>query len=193
VSANGGGGDSAASSQAATFLRETFRYAEEGVLLGWSKAGSLWWPPLEFDAAAAELTRRGAEHDVYVGCGMRAAPSSNGHRGGDRDVIGIPGLWADIDERPADVRRGLHELERPPSVCVSSGNHIHAWWLFDEFWTFGSDDDRVEARTMLRRLHTLLREKGWKVDAVHDLARVLRVPGTLNHKTSPAKPVTFLS
>jgi Protein of unknown function (DUF3631) len=74
---------------------------------------------------------------------------------------------------------------------LRSGHGTHAWWLLDESWTFASDDERVEARTLLRRLHSFLRSQGWKVDAVHDLARVMRVPGTLNHKQSPPVPVTL--
>jgi hypothetical protein len=168
-----------------------FRHAEEGALLGWSKTGALWWTPHEFDRAAAVFVADGAERDVWVGCGLRASPSPNGTRGTDRDVIGVPGLWADVDAPPDDVVPVLNELELPPSLLVGSGHGVHAWWLLDEFWTFADDDDRVEARTLLRRLHGLLRAQGWKVDAVHDLARVMRVPGTLNHKTSPPAPVTL--
>jgi hypothetical protein len=54
----------------------------------------------------------------------------------------------------------LGRVECPPSLLVASGHGVHAWWLLDEFWTFTDDDDRVEARTMLRRLHTLLRNQG---------------------------------
>jgi Protein of unknown function (DUF3631) len=187
----GGGAPTAPSPQAAAFLHETFRYGENGVLLGWSKSGSQWWRAHELDAAAAGFVAHGAERDIWMGCGLRAEPSANGGRGTDRDVVAIPGLWADIDERPADVIDALNALECPPSVLVESGHGVHAWWLLDELWTFADDDDRVEARTLLRRLHAFLRTHVWKVDAVHDLARVLRVPGTLNYKQSPPAPVVL--
>jgi hypothetical protein len=173
-----------------------FRYAEGGALLGWSKTGALWWPTYEFDEklddAAAVFAAHGADHDIWIGCGLRANPHPNGARGTDRDVIGVPGLWADIDAPPEDVVLTLKELELPPSLLVGSGHGVHAWWLLDEFWMFTGDDDRVEARTLLRRLHTFVRAHGWKVDAVHDLARVMRAPGTLNHKTDPPKRVEIL-
>src|SRR5262249_28308067 len=146
----------------------------------WSKAGAQWWAPHELDRAAAAFATRGTERDIWVGCGLRAAPSPNGSRGSDRDVVAIAGLWADVDAPPEDVVPALQHLELPPSLLVHSGHGVHAWWLLNEVWTFGSDDERVAARTLLRRLHDLLRAQGWKVDAVHDLARVMRVPGTLN-------------
>jgi hypothetical protein len=192
VSDDEGGGDAVAASQAAAFLHETFQHADEGVLLGWSKAGSLWWRPDELEIAAAALVEHGAARDIWVGCGLRAQPAANGSRGGDRDVVGIPGGWSDIDTSPEEALPVLERLECPPSLIVGSGHHVQAWWLFDELWTFDGDEERVEARTLLRRLHALLRAEGLRVDAVHDLARVLRVPGTLNHKSPPPRPVTLL-
>jgi hypothetical protein len=47
LAARGEGAPAASSPQAVAFLRETFQHAEGGVLLGWSKAGSLWWDPDE--------------------------------------------------------------------------------------------------------------------------------------------------
>jgi hypothetical protein len=91
VSGSEGGGERVAPPpQAATFLHETFRYADEGVLLGWSRAGSLWFGADELDAAAVAFTERGAERDIWVGCGIRAQPSANGGRG----VSLRPGLRA---------------------------------------------------------------------------------------------------
>jgi hypothetical protein len=122
----GEGAPAAPSPQAAAFLHETFRHAEDGVLLGWSKSGSQWWGAHELDAAAAGFVAHGAERDIWVGCGLRAQPLANGGRGGDRDVVAIPGLWADVDEPPADVADALNALERPPSVLVESGHGVHA-------------------------------------------------------------------
>ena len=34
--------------------------------------------------------------------------------------------------------------------------------------------------------------RGWSLDHTHDLARVLRLPGTLNHKTNPPRMVSLL-
>jgi hypothetical protein len=61
----GGGAPAAPSPQAAAFLHETFEYADEGVLLGWSPAGSLWWPASELDDAAAAFVSHGAERDIW--------------------------------------------------------------------------------------------------------------------------------
>lgn len=61
----------------------------------------------------------------------------NGQRRAKEHVAEIIGLHADIDfkgiiDPPADVPKKLANLRLPPSVVVSSGNGIHAYWLFKE-------------------------------------------------------------
>jgi hypothetical protein len=71
---------------------------------------------------------------------------------------------------------------------VASGGGVHAYWLTDEPWLCSSPESR-EAIAVLQHAWVL------KVGAdptVHDLARILRVPGTLNHKYNPPRPVSFL-
>jgi hypothetical protein len=57
---------------------------------------------------------------------------------------------------------------------------------------FADASQREAAGELLKRWQTMLRGraqlKGWKLDYTHDLARVLRVPGSLNYK-DPTNPV----
>jgi len=160
--------------------------------------------------SAAEAGRRAADGaDVYFGCGLRRAGLKPSERGGAADVVALPGLWADLDvagpghvakagkrqfQTMADAAAFLNGLQHRPSVVVSSGGGLHAYWLFTEFLTITTDAERADATAL---------SKGWQqtlariakakyevdLDATWDLARVLRIPGTLNCKHSPPMPV----
>src|SRR5262249_53490775 len=60
------------------------------------------------------------------------------------------------------------------------------WWLFEKPWIFADDKDRQAAQQLVqgwtREIRQRAESRGWKLDNVSDLARVLRAPGTLNHK-----------
>jgi hypothetical protein len=107
------------------------------------------------------------------------------------------GLWADIDLKseahsklslPATVEDALRILpsEFPPTYLITTGNGLHAWWLFKEPLIFEDDDARRDAANLAFRWQSLLRanaaNRGWAIDRLADLARVLRVPGTQNCK-----------
>jgi hypothetical protein len=124
------------------------------------------------------------------------------HRGTNDDVTGISALWADIDlksdahqkdklpETAADALKIL-PANCPPSIVIQSGNGLHCWWLFKEPWIFEDAEDRQRAAALAGRWQTMLRQNaaaiGWTFDRLGDLSRVLRIPGTLNHK-DPAAP-----
>jgi hypothetical protein len=84
-------------------------------------------------------------------------------------------------------------MPRPPSLGVSSGHGCYPWWLFERPWVFADDGDRQKAARLVRgwqkALNRLGRERGWRMDGTADLARVLRLPGTVNRKLVPV-PVT---
>lgn len=124
-----------------------------------------------------------------------------------KDIAGIVGLWADLDiQDPAHKKPNLPPDERAvsgllesmgllPTLVLHSGHGIQAWWLFKEPWVFTSNQDRKSAADLSARwtgtLRARAKDKGWDVDATHDLSRVLRVPGTTNHKSAPV-PVRIL-
>ncbi len=128
-------------------------------------------------SAAAEwaLMRRGAGN-LYVGVLPRTRQS------GGRDAIRQAGVvWADCDS-PESVA-ALEAFPLAPSIVVRSGSgeNVHAYWILEQ----PIDLDRVEQ--LNKRLAA---ELGG--DKVHDAARVLRLPSTLNHKHDPPTEVELV-
>lgn len=147
-------------------------------------------------AAALHAAEEAKTKEVYFGVGL--AGRNFGRRNSSSDVVAIVGLWADVDltapwraEKPLpgtidEARTILDKLPLAPSVLVDSGHGLHAYWLFKEPWVFETDDERTEAakraRGWVQTVRNAARVLGWDVDSVGDLARVLRLPGTVNRK-----------
>lgn len=93
-------------------------------------------------------------------------------------------LGGSLDETLAHVR----SLAVQPSVIVDSGGGYHCYWLFVEPFILDTKEARDKAVDVQARWVTCVR--GDK--AAKDLPRVLRVPGTLNYKYTPPRPVAFV-
>lgn len=149
-----------------------------------------------------------ATGDVYAGIGFapKGASRSIGprNRPSKSQIVGIAGLWADFDVNggpegktgAAPNREAAVELAHallPPTMLVDSGYGVQAYWLFDEPWLFGSVAERSGAQELEAKwLAALGRRVDWKLDAVHDPSRVLRVPGTFNLKGGLKAPVRIV-
>ena len=149
------------------------------------------------DDAAAMAQALAADCDVYVGCALYGNTLAPRSRGTAADVIGLVALWADIDvAKSAAAKRyfpnrqaGTDFLDRlpiRPTLRVWSGGGFHAWWCFREPWIFADSSERIQAATLSQRWQSTLIKKAAalsvQIDRTFDLARVLRVPATLNHK-----------
>src|ERR1035437_8965475 len=160
---------------------------------------SHWFHDVE---RAIQFAEAPCERDLYVGVGLSGQDYGSARRCPSNEVAGIFGLWADIDLRsaahprsalPATIEEAIKILPERllPTFIVRTGNGAHAWWLFREPLIFGSDEERRDAANLALRCQSLLRlnaaARGWTFDRLADLARVLRVPGTLNFK-DPANP-----
>jgi len=75
-----------------------------------------------------------------------------------------------------------------PTFIVNSGGGLHAYWAFDQ------DVAVAQWAPMARGFKTLCLANGLMIDPAitADAARVLRAPGTHNHKQAPARPVQIL-
>jgi hypothetical protein len=148
-----------------------------------------------------------ARHNVYCGVGLYdPAKITNGSRGDAAAVAGLVGLWADVDIQgpnhkgtsypPTETaaRELLAATGMPPTLIVQSGGGLQPWWLFNEPWIFESEEEHAEAaaiaRGWIRNLQEHAKARDWQLDPTGDLARVLRVAGTLNHKSTPPRPIT---
>lgn len=193
-------------SESRLFLEQLFagKSAEHYVLL-WTlpEKRSRWFRDVGDAIVFAESL---PAHDLYVGVGLANEDYGATHRCLSDEIAGIVGIWADIDLKseahtkalPASIDEALQILpaEFPPSFLVTTGNGLHAWWLFREPLVFENTDERRAAAALVHRWQTLLRfnaaSRGWAFDRLSDLARVLRVPGTCNCKDPQnRKPVSI--
>jgi putative DNA primase/helicase len=134
-------------------------------------------------------------------------------RGTNATARAIPGLWADVDvggpmhgkahkntKLPPtyeDARALIAEaIPLEPTVIIDSGHGLYFWWLFAEPSSLDTEQDREEAAELVYRFQATLRKRaeahGWEIDGTADLARVLRLPGTINHKLDPV-PVRIIA
>src|SRR5215208_4763923 len=162
------------------------------------------WVPANSPAEAARIAvENGRERDTYFGIGLHKEALGERRRGTSSQVIAIPGLWADLDvEGEAheannlpptgkDAMRITEAIPHRPTLIVHSGHGLQAWWLFKELWVFEGQDERKEVRELSRRFQATLKQRakgyGWQMDGTHDISRVFRPPGTLNHKLNPVE------
>jgi hypothetical protein len=132
---------------------------------------------------AALLAHR--QWDSYVGMALRADDRS----GELQNCRQLPGVFADLDAKPGntpdDIARRVAAFPVPPSIVVRSGSGgLHVVYLLTE----PVDAQAPELPAVLRRLaHALHGDL-----ASAEVARVLRVAGTFNHKHTPPKRVELL-
>lgn len=132
------------------------------------------------DEALRNAGESSGRANVYVGGSPRCRRS-----GTKAAVTVVTSSWADIDfhqidanhraqaERIADER--LDRFPHRPTIVVHTGNGLQAWWLY-------SSPVEISDEWPVDRLEAISRgiAKALGGDAVHDVARVLRVPGTMN-------------
>jgi hypothetical protein len=192
------------------FFETLFGYKPpEAWILVWGLKGkgedaekvSRWVRTTEEAALAAQGFGEG--WNVYFGVSLssQAWGASQRLRKGEREPAGIFGFWADIDlrgpehaekdypETLSDVETLITDAGMEPTIWVHSGHGIQCEWVFKEPWIFETVEEREKARRLSVRWKRFLAAKakarGWTIDSVSDLERVLRVPGTTNWKGEP--------
>ena len=131
------------------------------------------------EALAHLIARMGARSDVYVGVALR-----DGDIHGGRAAVGAMHIAYVESDSPATIAR-LVAFPFPASMLVASGTpgHLHVYWQLDGRYPIS------EVETVNRRLAAALDGDPTCADA----ARILRPPGTLNHKHDPPLPVRMLA
>jgi len=128
--------------------------------------------------AIDEFCQQHSHENVYFGVGTR-----DGNGGGKNNIVHIPALWCDIDFKqtpPEIARENLKSFPFKPTIIVKSGNGVHCYWLLSEP---AEKDDIGRIEDINRRNAVAL---GGDLAAT-DAARIMRVPGTLNHKYQPPR------
>src|SRR5437660_805417 len=157
-------------------------------------AGDYLYATRDEHAAIEEFIAQNAERELYFGVASRrnveqiVAKHNAGEGTGDAhadDCDKFFALYADIDFKNVpreDCDKIFSEMPVPPDVVVMSGGGYHAYWLLAE------PIDARAAYTLLTRLQAYV-----KSDKVADPPRILRVPGTMNHKPGrgPVEIVKF--
>ncbi len=125
-----------------------------------------------------------ADRDLFLGIARRL-------RVGDGSLANcghLSALFCDIDfksEWEPEARQGLERLPLKVSLLINSGGGLHAYWLLREPLDLRAAEEADHAKRLLRRLALAL---GGDL-ASAEPARILRVPGTLNHKYTPPRRV----
>ena len=141
------------------------------------------------------------ENDTYFAC---AEYLTSDNRTGE-NVSGAYAFWMDIDcgEYKAASGKGYSTTEEAeevlsmfcnkagipqPTHIVNSGSGLHVYWVLDD------KVDRETWQAYARKLKTLNKTLAFRADdsRTSDIASVLRIPGTLNYKYTPPRPVTLL-
>ena len=174
--------------------------------------GPSWSPGLPFtdpkellSHAAYCNSRPKLYGDLYfcLSTQVKTGKESNGrvmaHRNHE-NVAAFKSVWIDVDVKPEGyptVEEALAALKDfcrkaqlpPPTALVFSGGGIHAYWISDKPLTL------EEWRPYSEGLKAAGMDQGLKADwqCTIDCVRVLRIPGTLNHKFDPPRLVKILA
>lgn len=136
------------------------------------------------------------QQDTWIGA-QPVKPGTPNKRTKASDVACVRVLYADFDYKDgasqtqiSDVIDQLSEQigARPISVVFSGGGFHPRWKLAKPIET--DDAKGVLGRWQLT-VQRVAEENGFKADSVFDLPRVLRLPGTINEKYTPAEHVTI--
>jgi hypothetical protein len=128
----------------------------------------------DFARIVAAIQRRSTLADVYIGCAPRCRRS-----GTRRDVARVWVLWAECDG--AAAAHAAQHYDPQPAIVVGSGSgdNVHAYWPLREPLS-----PQEAERANLRLAHAIGADR-----ACFDVARILRPPGSWNHKHQPPAPV----
>jgi hypothetical protein len=159
--------------------------------------------------AAIFATRQAHRNNVWMSCGLSPTEPPKNRRAKANQVFIVPGFWMDIDfgveghqeKSYPPTRESAYRLldaVPKPTLIVESGHGLQVWWLFENAYELNDAGAKQRYIDLSQKLQQLVadaaRSTGWKLDSVHDLARVMRPVGTLNHKVpDDVKSVTVAS
>jgi len=145
------------------------------------------WVPLPIDDMYTlddvVLNRDVDGWDVYFGVLPRTTTDGKGASVVSRTSV----LWADFDAKAypggakAQAFYALGKVSPAPHIIVDSGHGYHAYWLLDQ---------QIAFAWAARIMKGIAMATG--ADRVYDQARILRVPGTHNHKDTDPSLVRVL-
>jgi hypothetical protein len=148
-----------------------------------------------FYATPASLLRHAsafrATHHVYFGVALRA-----GRNGTAAATTRAGACWADIDLKlwaaepdPSSAALGaIEDFAAPPTMIVATGGGYQPYWALDAPVDVRDADIQHQLESVNAALARAVCGPDRSPDHVQDVARVLRLPGTLNHKPEYESP-----
>jgi hypothetical protein len=138
------------------------------------------------DIASVRKFSKRAEN-IYFGVATRASADN-----GTAENLGeLAALFADIDFKDTSEPEARALLAAgplpPPTAIVNSGGGLHPYWSLDRPIDLTTAEARARVKELLRGIASLI---GGDLAAAEP-ARVLRLPGSLNRKYDPPRPVVL--
>lgn len=166
----------------------------------------------DIDAATSYVTYLDREHreGIYVRVTSMRPGLAPGKRGSAADSAGLPALWADLDlagpghaehDLPPDEAAGRAVIAATglpePTIWIHSGGGLYPIWLLTQphiLTDVNLDAAKALAKGWQSVIEHAAASKGWRYGrGVGDLARVLRIPGTINRKEGLARPCRLIT
>jgi hypothetical protein len=142
--------------------------------------------PASLDSFVIACAKHSGKTNVYFGVTIRKPGTKIGHgkRGKAVDAQAATCAWADIDFKTTPkekVREAIKTFPVPPSIVVMTGGGVHVYWFFRE--SIPASDLKI-----VYDINNAVAVHFGGDRQCKDMARVLRVPTTLNVKYSPPVP-----
>ncbi len=139
---------------------------------------------VDLEEAINRAIRLANSYDMYVGVAPRL-----GNVGTKDGVKRLFAVWGDLDVKGEHTKESrleqLKNLSCPTSMLVWSGGGYHPYWMLRE--PVQGPEELIRAEKIMERIAEDLHG-----DAVYDRSRILRIPGTLNHKLEDPRPVRLV-
>jgi putative DNA primase/helicase len=164
----------------------------------WGRSEHFQW--LRFAAAWADQQDQTKPAAIYFRATMLPPEGIKSGRGGEADSHALAFLWGDVDygtvgHKPPpgaalppdeDAARKVIAGLPTPFLIINSGGGLYPIWKFERP-IFITNANRAEVKTRSQQWQNLIAAKtaelGWHYGSgVGDLARVLRLPGSVNRK-----------
>ena len=131
-----------------------------------------------------------AKLGAFFGVALRSRESLKTKKGDGAHCQTLPCFFVDADFKHLgedETRRRIAACPLVPSMVVESGGGLHVYWMLKQ--PFYLKKEMAEAKRWLRHIAASVADV---VDeSVSEPARVLRIPGSWNHKYDPPRPVTL--
>lgn len=177
--------------------------------LGESGLQSRAFPVVEAHAAQAYALALSLTHQVYVESALQRVAPSPGKRGTEAGAsqlslvsLDFDGAWGKhaenrLPQSPDDLPRLLDAAGVwTPSLVLNTGGGLLALWQLADPLQLSQGDAAARQRAKRASVNFQRRIRHaadtlfqWKLDSTADLCRLIRIPGTLNHKFEPPRPV----